>query len=234
MDKLNSLGIKWLTISALKLRVKRAYDIALKETCQSNVTPSLQPSLDSDAQVPGAIAIPPPPNVIRADITHNIATMHKRGGRPKGSTNEFKSHVDKCIIEAKNEITELYYDHYVKMKQGDGGVSMRLQSQRVPKGTYKTIHDMVKTNCKLPDHFTFPYKACQKRIARYQLNISEPGKKSPLHEIEPHFVTLMLALSDTGNPLTVGQCLPLINSLLQNTSHQKRLIAWKKKHYLHR
>lgn len=64
------------------------------------------------------------------------------------------------------------------------------------------------------------------------MSISTPGKKSPLCEIEDHIVTLMLALSDTGHPLTVGQCLPLINSLIKGTTHQQKLIAWKKSHSL--
>lgn len=80
-------------------------------------------------------------------------------------------------------------------------------------------------NCITPDSFSFSYNACQKRIVANNLSITTPGKKSPLSDIEDHIVTLILALSDTGHPLTVGQCLPLINSLIQGTTHQQKLIA---------
>eukprot|EP00957_Ditylum_brightwellii_P082563 6276549-Ditylum_brightwellii.AAC.1 len=37
-------------------------------------------------------------------------------------------------------------------------------------------------------------------------------------------------MADTGCPLSVGQCFPLMNSLIQKTPHQDKLIAWKKIH----
>ena len=60
-----------------------------------------------------------------------------------------------------------------------------------------------------------------------------PNNLSPLHDIEEHIVTLLMALADSGNPLTVGNALPLINALIQGTPHQTKLINWKKIHLLH-
>ena len=233
IQKLKSLGITWLSVAALKLRVNRAYKIALADRSISNplpaVSPSTPPTIDSqDASV--LIANPPPPDVNPSDITSNLASIRKRGGRPKGSTDEFKSHVDKCITAAKNEITELYYEEYLKHKQCCEVNTVLFTKERVPRGTFKTIHDKVKKERNLPSYFSYSYNACQKRIFKCNLSITDPGKKSPLADIEPHIVTLLLAMADTGAPLSVGQCLPLINSLIHKTSHQVKLVEWKKKH----
>ena len=230
------MGINWVTVESLKTRVKRAYAETLKNIRKSDASPS-QPTSHNSTDISGYIDIPPPPNAIETGITNNIEMpVRNKGGRPKGSTNEFKAHVDKCCTAAKNEITELYHSYYLRMKEQeirDDTVRIGQWSKRVPKGTYQSIHDEVKRKRNLPDSFSFSYNACQKRIVANNLSITTPGKKSPLSDIEDHIVTLILALSDTGHPLTVGQCLPLINSLIQGTTHQQKLIAWKKAHSLH-
>jgi hypothetical protein len=44
---------------------------------------------------------------------------------------------------------------------------------------------------------------------------------------------LRLALADSGNPISVRNVLPLINSLIHGTPHQQKVITWKKTHNLH-
>jgi hypothetical protein len=111
---------------------------------------------------------------------------------------------------------------------------LRLYQERVPKGTYDHIHDEVKKKRNLPTSFSFPYENCKKRIQRGAFKVSNlfGNNLSPLHDIEDHIVTLLMAMADSGNPITVGNALPLINSLIQGTSHQKKLIAWKRTHLL--
>ena len=58
------------------------------------------------------------------------------------------------------------------------------------------------------------------------------GNLSPLHDIEDHIITLLLALADSSNPISVGNALPLINSLINGTSYQQKFILWKKQHLL--
>ena len=233
IQKLNNLGIKWLSVTGLKQRVLRAYKIALAEQLSAPAISSSAPPTTNSEDASLLITSPPPPNVNPSDITSNLAPIRKRAGRPKGSTDEFKSHVDKCCTAAKNEITDLYYKEYLKHKQCceiNLGVQLKV---KVPKGTFQSIHDRVKKERNLPSSFFFSYNACQKRISSSNLQISDPGKKSPLADIEPHIVTLLLAMADTGAPLSVGQCLPLINSLIHKTPHQLKLIEWKKKHNMH-
>ena len=221
ISKLNNLGITWLTVDALKHRVARAYKKATIEVAINPADPPSAPPVNSeDARVSNAN--PPPPDVNPSDITSNLATIRKRGGRPKGSTDELKSHTDKCVHAAKNEITELYCNEYIKHKESseiNGASSMKI---RVPKGTFEAIHEKVKKERNLPSSFSFSYNACQKRILTSNLQISDPGKKSPVADLEPHFITLLLAMADTGCPLSVGQCLPLMNSLIQKNASSRQ------------
>lgn len=83
------------------------------------------------------------------------------------------------------------------------------------------------------DSFTFSYEACIKRIRRKRINVDGPGgNSSPLIKCEHEFVSLFLALADAGSPISVGNGLPLINSLIHKTEHQRNYIAWRKLHSL--
>lgn len=83
------------------------------------------------------------------------------------------------------------------------------------------------------DSFSFSYDACLKRMQRKRINVAGPGgKSSPLLACENEFVSLFLALADAGSPITVGNGLPLINSLIHNTDHQRKYVAWRKLHCL--
>jgi hypothetical protein len=223
LSNLEAVGITWVTLDSLKSKVKRAYKLALKNK-SSQVASSNSSSFN---------ATPPPPGVTPSDTSCNIPTIYNKGGRPKGSTMLSQSHLQKCITEAQNEITDLYYDEYLKAKSAETeAVLLKAKKDRVSKGTFQSIHDAVKSKRNLPSTFHFSYNACQKRISKQLLNWSSSGNKSPLHEIEPHIVTLILALADTGNPITVGHALPLINSLINGTQYQLNVIEWKKKHRL--
>ena len=183
---LNNMGINWITLDNLKTRVKRAYakvlnDNRTKSPSTTCPTPSTHPNADPSISVD----IPPPPSAIRTGTSYNIETpRQKRGGRPRGSTNEYKSHIDKCCTEAKNEITEVYHLHYMKMKEKETAndrVNIGEMSKRVSRGTFQFIHDQVKEVRKLPESFSFSYNACIKRITKNTLSITTPGKNLPSH-----------------------------------------------------
>ena len=172
------MGIKWITVEGLKTRVKRAYAEALEDNHKASASSS-QP-IQPNANVSDIVEIPPPPNAIGTDITDNTEMpRHNLGGRPKGTTNLYKAHVDKCCSETRNEITELYHSYYLKMKGNETStdrLSIGQWSKRIPKGIYQFIHDQIKTKRNLPDLFSFSYSACQKRIINSNMSISTPGK----------------------------------------------------------
>ena len=88
ISKLNKVGIEWLTVSNLKMRVNREYDILVKK------------SFNED---------PPPPGVsFASDTASNDLTSSRKAGRPKGTTKAHKREADKRLTLAKNEITKMY------------------------------------------------------------------------------------------------------------------------------
>ena len=194
ISKLNKVGIEWLTVSNLKMRVNREYDILVKK------------SFNED---------PPPPGVsFASDTASNDLTSSRKAGRPKGTTKAHKREVDKRLTLAKNEITKMY------KKQITG-------SKRCERGKFEKIVGIVKNHRNLPQTFSFSYGAAKKRVSRNVPVVMTPGMKSPLHEIEESFVEIIIALADCGNPATVGQCLFLMQSLIQNTKYQEKLVHWK-------
>lgn len=69
------------------------------------------------------------------------------------------------------------------------------------------------------------------RIYRNTLHQTTYQKQSPLHEIEPTCVDFFIRVAETGQPLSIGECLLFINSLIQDTVHQQNLIQFKKHHF---
>ena len=226
ISNLKAVGVKWITLDSLKSKVKRAYAKAVKKQNTPNTDSRLVCS-----------TTPPPPGVLPSDTSRSTQQhVHKKGGRPIGTTIANQCFVQECIEEARNEITDLYYAEYVKVKQSETQRdAFRSFNERVTKGTYHLIHSKVVKDRNLPKTFNFPYDSCKKRIKRRLIDSINPdynNRKSPLHKIEPHIITLLIALSDSGNPLTVGNALPLINSLIHGTPYQQKLILWKKQHKL--
>ena len=220
IKNLKEVGINWVTIDSLKSKVKRATDTIVHS--------------NKSTECPVLNTTPPPPGVNPSDTSRSIQTVRKRGGRPKGTTTEFKSLVTKCSKEAKDEITELYHSEYIKAKSVETDrVRLHSINERVSKGTFDKIFDSVKLSRNLPDDFKYSYNACKQRITRGMFSSPTTGNLSPLNDIEDHIITLLLALADSGNPISVGNALPLINSLIHGTPHQQKVILWKKHHLLH-
>ena len=83
IDTLKEVGINWVTIDSLKSKVKRAL---------KNI-----PIINNPTEGSVINTTPPPPGVIPLDTSRSIQTIRKKGGRPKGSTNEFKLLVVDCV-----------------------------------------------------------------------------------------------------------------------------------------
>ena len=146
IDKLKVVGINWITLDSLKSKVKRAYAAAIKKS-------STPPIANTDSRCVNTT--PPPPGVLPSDTSRSIPTVCCKGGRPKGSTNDKQSLIDKCCTEARTEITELYYAEYLQIKSTETDrISLCKAQERVTKGTFQQIHDSVKLHCNLPSNFT--------------------------------------------------------------------------------
>ena len=56
------------------------------------------------------------------------------------------------------------------------------------------------------------------------------GLQSPMLEVEPYLVELIIKLADMRAPITTSQDLQLANSLIKGTSVEEKVIEWKKKY----
>ena len=198
LEKIKSIGIKWITLCGLKFRVLRAFKNVIKED-------------------------PPPP-----DRSNELTTASSNKdtsrcyGRPKGTTN-LNNEINKNIETlAKKRITQQYYQRLINSDN---------MNNRLSNGTYDLVLQDVKNEFDLDDTFSFPYGACMKRIYRGKEDSECTGALSPLHDIEEKFVTIILALANIGCPVTVGETLCLMQSLIEGTESQKRLIAYQEKHH---
>ena len=167
---------------------------------------------------------PPPPSNNDDHVTSssNNEDIIRPYGRPKGTTNINKI-INKALeTSAEKKITQKYYQ---KMIDSDNN------SNRLTNGTYDEVVEEVKREMNLPSSFYFSYQGCMNRIYRGKKDDDCNNYPSPLRDIEEKFVSIILALSDIGCPVTVGETLNLLQSLIEGTKYQRKLIDYQKKHH---
>jgi hypothetical protein len=83
----------------------------------------------------------------------------------------------------------------------------------------------------LPDEIVLKRNTVNRRIARKKIIVdsyeTKGGPESPLSEIEPTFVEILIMMSKIKGPLTLPQMKDFINSAINGNEHQKKLIAYK-------
>jgi hypothetical protein len=239
-DLLNTLNLykhslPWLSLDMLKSKISRDYKKASSPTTAHLPLPSITSTPPADAPThmittttttvttttttevsSRFIAVPPPPGVAT-----NPDTSRKKGGRPKGSTIKNSVHLNKCVTSAKNEIALAYYSHMQYIKAAN---------KKFERHAFKKIHDEIKKKRNLPDSFNMTYKAVTQRIRRGNIirkHGTTRGPTSPLADIESDIVEFAIVLARTGTPLSAGELLPLINSMINGTQYQKKLKDYK-------
>ena len=103
--------------------------------------------------------------------------------------------------------------------------------KRLPYGTSDKIFIATKQKYKLDNSFTFTYLACMTRIHCNKLECSTYGLYSPLREVEPKFVDIILSLSNIGCPISVGQTICLMQSLIKDTPAEERMVEFQRNIY---
>ena len=202
--KMKKVGIDWLTIDALKQRVNRAFNSYVKAS---------------------TVICPPPPEThnihsLSSNIstpTPNDNTNDSKLGRPQGTTMVNRKKLVFAYAEAKNDITKMYYAVLLESRKNP------LQG-KVKEGKFQEIFESVRNKYKLPSTFRFSYHSVMKRISRGVLEYSGHYTKSPLRNVEYKFVQILLALADSGCPVSIGEGMSLLQSLIQDTPAQQKLI----------
>ena len=150
------------------------------------------------------------------------APQQKKSGRPVGSTllNKFKKDVATRLC--LDEVAIRYH-------------RMREQARALGKqGKKKGLSDIiteVKKIYELGDEVKINESTIRGREFRKKLIVKSMGPASPMVDVEPVLVDLIIKMSAIRRCLTPTQCLHLANDLVAGTETEKRVIEFKEKIY---
>ena len=146
----------------------------------------------------------------------------KRGGRPKSATGESKRHGSICMISAKNEITVKYSEL----------LANKGTQKRLVKGILKRIITEVTEERDLPEGTVITPASIASRMKRGRLitNYTTGDLYSLLLDLEPAAVAVIIKMDRIRHSLQSSDGLRLINSMLQDTTTQEKLVNWKLKY----
>ena len=145
-----------------------------------------------------------------------------KGGRPNGTTDVNKKVSNLSVIAAKNEIA-LTLDSEKKS----------LGKKRLRAGRLDEIISEVKKRNGLPDDYVINKSTIRQRLKKKQnlmVYVDHPGHASPLSQIEPEIVAVLIQMAQIRQCLTPSQAIHLINSMIKGTPIQKELIQFKEKY----
>ena len=168
-----------------------------------------------------------PPSVALATIHDQniVSSYHCKGGRPKGATKILSKGKKSSFVVARNEIVA----QFVKEKRQAKSVKQQLK-----RGRLEEIVEQTKKRLKLPDNFTASkslvcwreLNACNFVVSR----INGSGQQSPLLEVEPQFISIVIQMACIGDFLTPMKALALFNDMISGTPIQQKLKKFKLKH----
>ena len=157
------------------------------------------------------------PRLDETPTIQNYVVHREKGGRPKGCTNESKHLEEICVIAAKNEITEKYYE-----------LMRNNNTERLPKGTLKkTIDNIInRRNLPLAAAVTITPESIKSRIKRGKTVITRTtgGLYSPLLPMEQAVVDIVIQMARIRVCLHPSDGIRLVRSMLNQSDLQAKLI----------
>ena len=172
-----------------------------------------------------SIVVDPSDNTTNSTVTEeqvptvqNSMTKPARQGRPRQS---FIRNNKIAYSIAMNEVTSKAEE--LKKKEG-----------LLRDVSLKTIVNEVREKMNLPTDFEIKKITIKRRIQRKRTVVEAHecmgGLDTPLAEIEPSIVEIVLCMSKLRQSLTCNQITHLVNSCIDGTPYQKNLIAFKIRH----
>jgi hypothetical protein len=153
------------------------------------------------------------------DVLTSKKTTAQQGGRPKGTTEAAAEELERNMELATQESVLLFKE---KRKEN------RSSKKRLRYGLLDDIIKSAKKKYSVPDDVTIRKDCICQRVKR-NLASNHAGQQSPMIEIEPYLVELIIKLSSIHMPITSVQGLELANSLIAGSSTEEKVLAWKKK-----
>jgi hypothetical protein len=165
----------------------------------------------------------PPLEQSHMSNSNDDKARRNKGGRPKGTTNENAHSTTVKIIRATNIVTTKY--NALREKCNSEG-------KRVPKGSIDDIIERAKADLSLDSSIIIPHSTIRARILRGNLQPLVPrgGLVSPMLEIEPLLVGIIVFLQGARQPVGKKVILALANDLVKDTGIEEKVIAFKKKY----
>ena len=152
----------------------------------------------------------------------NSGLERKKGGRPVGTTSSNQLRKDVSYRFCLDDIA-IEFDSEKRKASALG--------KYVPSGCLKRIIKKHKRKYGLGDDVVLKESTIRGRFYTKKLIVKSMGPLSPMADVEPALVALILKMSAIRRCLTPSQCLHLANDLVAGTETEKQVIEFKKKLY---
>jgi len=157
-------------------------------------------------------------------MCHSIVSQENEppnllGGRPKGST------VSRSL-ELKTRIRDAMDDAVREFKKAQ--VHGKATKERLKKGALTEIIAESKRKYFLEDNITINEGSIRQRLKR-DTKSGIKGTKSPMAQIEPYIINMIIQLANMRVPITTSQGLQLCNSIIKGTKYERDVMEFKKK-----
>lgn len=138
--------------------------------------------------------------------------------RPVANQTRFEH--ENLLMVAHNKVAIAYKEIVEACKRNN---------QRVPYGSIDTVISEIKMQLGLPENAMVNKATVRNRLRRTakSLTPAHRGKASPLAAIEPRVVAKVMEMAKVNQPMDKGEVLAYINSLIEGTEHQARLVTFK-------
>ena len=121
-------------------------------------------------------------------------------------------------MKYENAVTEATR-HFKQMKQNVSG--------RMPRGILEKIIKDVKEEQGVSEKISC--ETVRSRIKRKNITGMNDSTYSPIAEAEKYIAETIIQMAKIKCPLSVSACIQLANSMISGTTHQKKLVEFKKK-----
>ncbi len=155
------------------------------------------------------------PSITEANVLAPAVTL---GGRPKGTTLAYSADLSSNIEEATKEAVKELAKMSLKAHA----------SGRLERGALTVIIHEAKQKYKVPDDVVILPATIRQRLKRGS-NSGHSGQISPMADIEPYIVSIIIQLANMRVPISSAQGLALCNSIIEGTRFQKQVVDYKNK-----
>jgi hypothetical protein len=152
------------------------------------------------------------------DFVTNLQSKEpvKSIGHPKGTTAAAAMSLKQRTELATKEAADWLANIYKKSKS----------KKHLMKDLLSEAIEAAKKKHFLPEDTTICTGTIRQRVKRNG-NSGHVGQTSPMVQVEPYLVELIIKLAEIRQPITTSQALQLANSLIKGKSIQKQIIEWK-------